>query len=338
MGEDIGDDSGEVRAISFLYNHSVLDVASGSTHSCAIIKDDPNNRIDCWGRNGSNQMGLGHTNHIGDQVGEFRDTQVNKSPSYDHDTFGNPVSIHARYYTTCVLTDTQRLVCWGQNNKGQLGRNSGDNHGVPGLVELKDSNGDYVNITKVAVGGRHVCAVSDLNEVFCWGSNITSNTNGNEPGVLGHGSDAANDIGDGAGVNFPEMTGLQASDLGFGPDNTIIDIQADEHTCVIYEDNMDSNKKKMKCWGRNNKGQLGKGDKNFNGGNGTMGTNLDIVDLAGLSNDPLMLSLGNCSSCVIDTQRYLHCWGKEHNGNLGAPQTPDGDVISVPNWESRVFK
>ena len=181
LGEDIGDDSGEVRAISFLYNHSVLDVASGSTHSCAIIKDDPNNRIDCWGRNGSNQLGLGHTNHIGDQVGEFRDTQVNKSPSYDHDTFGNPVSIHARYYTTCVLTDTQRLVCWGQNNKGQLGRNSGDNHGVPGLVELKDSNGDYVNITKVIVGGRHVCAVSDLNEVFCWGSNITSNTNGNEP-------------------------------------------------------------------------------------------------------------------------------------------------------------
>ena len=80
------------------------------------------------------------------------------------------------------------------------------------------------------------------------------------------------------------MTGLQAR-FRLRADNTIIDIQADEHTCVIYEDNMDSNKK-MKCWGRNNKGQLGKGDKNFNGGNGTMGTNLDIVDLAGLSNDP----------------------------------------------------
>ena len=117
-GDDIGDDPGEIKSKPFLYNHSVIDIASGSSHSCAIIKETTENRVDCWGRNGTNQLGLGHTNNIGDEFSEFFNPMVNKTPSYDHATFGDPISIHSRYYTTCVITDTKRLVCWGQNNKG----------------------------------------------------------------------------------------------------------------------------------------------------------------------------------------------------------------------------
>ena len=134
------------------------------------------------------------------------------------------------------------------------------------------------------------------------------------------------------------MTGLQETDLGIEPEDLIIDIQADEHTCVIYEDFDDSFNHKLKCWGENDEGQLGQGDRVSVGGLNTMGANLSDIDTSNLLSSPLKLSLGNFSTCLVDESLYLYCWGKESNGNLGHPETPAGDVESVPDPETRVFK
>jgi hypothetical protein len=67
---------------------------------------------------------------------------------------------------TCIVTATEGVACWGQNEFGQLGDGTLDMRSspvaVPGLTGA---------VSAVAVGDYHSCALTTAGAVQCWGRN-----------------------------------------------------------------------------------------------------------------------------------------------------------------------
>ena len=75
---------------------------------------------------------------------------------------------------------------------------------------------------------------------------------------------------------------------------------------------------KLKCWGRNNYGQLGYGHAEYSIGDnpGEMGNNLTEIDLG--NNFTLkQVSAGYSHSCAISDIDTIKCWGRNDYGELG---------------------
>ena len=88
-----------------------LAIAAGRAHVCALLEGGD---VLCWGENGSGQLGLGHTQNIGDDelptAGGFVD-------------LGGPaVAVTAGGDHSCALLGmSNEVLCWGENLDGQLG-------------------------------------------------------------------------------------------------------------------------------------------------------------------------------------------------------------------------
>eukprot|EP01084_Bolivina_argentea_P261835 442635_1 len=91
-------------------------------------------------------------------------------------------------------------------------------------------------------------------------------------------------------------------DLGTG--FNVTDIAAgSRHTCAV------STLNKIKCWGINNKGQLGYEDTNNRGdGGGEMGNALLEVDL-GTGFNVTDIVAGGFQICALSTLNKIKCWG-----------------------------
>ena len=166
-----------------------------------------------------------------------------------------PPMVEAGYQHTCVL-DVGAVKCWGENFNGQLGvgdtNDRGDNPGEMGTALLAVDLGAGVTATAVTAGGYHSCALLSTGAVKCWGSNLY--------GQLGLGD--TNSRGDG-----PNEMGdaLPAVDLGVGVTATAISVGT-YHSCALLSSGA------VKCWGANDRGQLGVGDTDPRGnGVGAMG-------------------------------------------------------------------
>eukprot|EP01084_Bolivina_argentea_P026496 49288_1 len=115
-----------------------------------------------------------------------------------------------------------------------------------GNALLEFDLGTGFNVTDIAAGNYHTCALSTLNKIKCWGLN--------QYGQLGY--EDTNTRGDGEMGNA-----LLEVDLGTGFSVTDIALGA-YFTCAL------STLNKIKCWGRNYEGQLGYGDINNRGDGG----------------------------------------------------------------------
>ena len=68
--------------------------------------------------------------------------------------------------TTCAIKADGTLWCWGQNDRGQAGIGVfGTNADQPSPVQVHNLSG----VTKVTVGGKHVCALTTGSHLYCWG-------------------------------------------------------------------------------------------------------------------------------------------------------------------------
>ena len=83
------------------------------------------------------------------------------------------------------------------------------------------------------------------------------------------------------------------------------------HTCAILSGGS------LKCWGLNDRGQLGLGDTaNRGDGAGEMGANLPAIDL-GTGRSAVAISAGTRHTCALLDNGSVKCWGSNQTGELG---------------------
>lgn len=87
------------------------------------------------------------------------------------------------------------------------------------------------------------------------------------------------------------------------------------HACVVLEGG------RIKCWGRNNMGQLGLGDTENRGDDpGELGDALPAVDL-GTDARAIAVTAGFDHTCALLTSGRVKCWGSNGSGKLGLGDT-----------------
>lgn len=297
-GGDPNDMGDNLPAVNLGNNVKPLGVFPGAAHSCALLKEGKEKLIKCWGDNSLAQLGLGIP-AMGDDGachidphncrGDAPDEMGDNLPAV---TLGENITSRRLTaglvgdYHNCVALKHGRLrslKCWGWNDLGQLGLglpSSGDddrcslnpdNCRGDSPDELGDdlpfvNLGESVRVLSTTGGGKHMCALLKMQpgkEVKCWGSN--------DFGQLGLGdTDDRGSDPDDMGDNLPTVR--------LGSDVKPLSIAAGgEHTCALLKQ---SNRRMVKCWGRNDFGQLGIGDTRDRGGEvDDMGDNLPAVDL-----------------------------------------------------------
>ncbi|MBL8777046.1 MAG: carboxypeptidase regulatory-like domain-containing protein [Acidimicrobiales bacterium] len=285
----VGADANESPVSSF----PARSVSAGRDHTCAIVTDAA---VRCWGRNDAGQLGLGDTASRGDAPGEMG----SNLPTVDLGPGRHATALAAGASHTCALLDNATVKCWGANNLGQLGlgntANRGDQAGEMGNSLLAVSLGTGRTATAITAGDAHTCALLDNATVKCWGGNTFGQLG---LGDIDHRGDAAVEMGD----------NLLAVSLGGGFTATAI-AAGGEFTCAISAS-------QTKCWGRNDRGQLGQGD-NVNRGDdlGEMGLNLPAISL-GTSRSATAISAGNKHVCARLDNASVKCWGSNSFGHLG---------------------
>ncbi|MCP3974408.1 MAG: hypothetical protein GY720_07940 [bacterium] len=228
--EAIGDNEAPSAAGDIPLDEEVLEVAGGGGHTCALL--DSGN-IRCWGDNVYGQLGLGHTDAIGD------DEPIADAAGYV-ELGGLATTIAVGQAHSCAVLESGNVRCWGLNSSGQLGYGNTDTIGDD---ELPSSAGDIdlgAAALALTAGDNFSCALLDSGTIRCWGMN--------EYGQLGYGHVEL--IGD-------DESPSTAGDVPVSTSITAINAGA-EHVCVVTHGDA------LRCWGRNKEGRLGYGgDENI---------------------------------------------------------------------------
>jgi alpha-tubulin suppressor-like RCC1 family protein len=305
-----GDEPGEMGSalppVDLGTGRTAVTMCTGLGTSCAVLEDG---HVKCWGANDHGQLGLGDTRNRGDDPGEMGDAL----PVVDLGTGRSAVAVSCGPAVVCALLDDRSVKCWGENDFSStlgLGDNGdfrthdrGDQPGEMGDALPPIDLGSRHNAVAVNVGGSSICAILENAQIKCWGQNGF--------GALGDGD--IQPIGDNPG----EM-GDALLAVALGTDRTALAVSSGvDHTCALL-DNL-----QIKCWGWNNFGQLGLGDR-INHGElpGQMGDNLAAVDLGSVG--PLTaVAAGSRHTCAVLASGAFKCWGVNERGNLGLGDTAD---------------
>lgn len=228
------------------------------------------------------------------------------------------VELAHRGSSPCVRTGEGRLVCWGSNTYGQLGRGSIEPRGGPQAVPLE-------NVVRIATGEFTSFAIDRDGALWGWGNNLT--------GQLGLGTSSIEP----SPVRIPI------------PEPVVAVAGGQYHTCAITE-----GAGELYCWGGNECGALGTADTaprmtptKVSGLAGL--TSIAIHDHETCVNDATGtvrcfggVSIGTClgqhlaptppvglpairdvqggchlSMCATDIAGAGWCWGENISGNLG---------------------
>jgi alpha-tubulin suppressor-like RCC1 family protein len=195
--ESRGDDPGEMGdnlpAVDLGPDRRATALALGYEHSCALLD---NGQVKCWGGSTYGELGLGDTQSRGSEPGQMG--LALSAVDLGDGEIAKLISSGGR--TTCVLLESDRIKCWGQNGFGQLGlgdtNHRGDQPGEMGDdLPAVDVDPEHA-VIDLSVGLVSVCAVLSTNRIRCWGSN--------EDGELGIGTrDHRGDAPGEMGVNLP---------------------------------------------------------------------------------------------------------------------------------------
>jgi hypothetical protein len=273
-----------------------LRLSTGGGSTCAVLEDG---RLKCWGAAGSGQSGLGDMVIRGDDPGEMGDAL----PALDLGTGRSAISASGGFQHQCALLDDGHVKCWGDNQASELGipgGNRGDNVNEMGDALPALDFGTDAPIRGVYVLSLHSCAIFGDGEVKCWGST--------EQGALGLGTIPVNTT-EGRVVADSQMvelgTGRVARSLAGGG----------AFSCALLDGG------DVKCWGKNDLGQLGQGDTESRGDEaGELGDALPAIDL-GAGRTALTIAGGNTSMCALLDTHQVKCWGGNARGQLGLGDT-----------------
>lgn len=232
----------------------VISIAAGFNHTCALRRSGS---VLCWGEGTGGALGNGSTSHQRfpvDVLGLYDAVALSAGESFtcaeratgDVACWGSnarqrlglplsvsylsiPVNIPALYGVrsigstsdfSCGINAAGRVICWGDNRRGQLGR------GETSDSEEPDEVLDLEGAVDLTVNSNGACAVLDVGTVWCWGSGLS--------GVLGNGStqDSHTPV---------QVTGLT---------NAVAIESATSTRCALLDDG------EVWCWGRADEDQI----------------------------------------------------------------------------------
>ena len=271
-------------------------LAVGNAHACAIRGND----LLCWGF--GDDGALGHADPQNPRIGDD-ETPVSQDPV----SLGNQAIrlVSAGVNHTCALRNDDQLYCWGDGREGRLGYGNETSVGfntTPIQAGAVDVGGTVVQL---AAGGRHTCVLYDDQRIRCWGDNMY--------GQLGYGN--TDDVGDNElPANMPFVNvGAPVAQVATG----------DDFTCVVLTDG------RVKCWGRNQAGQLGYGDAQTRGDNpNEVPVQLPAVEVGA---QVTQIATGDAHTCALTTVGTVRCWGNGNDGRLGYGAIDSVGITDVPN-------
>lgn len=254
----------------------VVQIVAGGHHTCGLLATGD---VKCFGDNRFGQLGLGHTNNIGDD--ETLES-VGFVPLGE-----KAIQLVAGVYHTCAFLESKKVRCWGYNHKGQLGLGHKDNIGDNEQV----TDVGYVNlganeVKRLYSGTYFNCALYVNGNIRCWGENTS--------GQLGTGNNL--DYGD-------DEEAVSAPVVNLGSAALQMDLSTiSYHACAITAGGV------LKCWGQNTNGQLGLGN--------TTNTNTPSVAVS-LPKPAIMVTTGNQHTCALLSDYTVNCFGDNSQGQLG---------------------
>ncbi len=214
---------------------TAIGIGVGGAHACALLSTG---RLRCWGENYYGQLGgiVDKNSLVGDDEKPSEVSLIPTDPSTTVSSFttgGNH---------TCALLANGHLECWGRNSVGQLG--IGNTTDIGDTMSESPLDGevflDGAEVRSVTATSNHTCMTFVSNGgVRCWGNNTAAQLGYPHTAHQG-GTDST------IPINLP--------DIAFGEGVTATAVFPGElHTCAILSTHA------VKCWGRNDKGQIGFG-------------------------------------------------------------------------------
>jgi len=309
----------------------VISVSAGGGHTCALLASG---YVQCWGWNSSGQLGV------------IRDTVNSSLPADVLGMASESVAISAGNDHACAVTALGRVKCWGGNFYGQLGANVTTwMSGTP--TDVNSLNDD---VATISAGNGYNCALTNAGGIKCWGGNSSGElgdgttvnrrspvpVSGINSGIdvstgRGHacalidggvvkcwGRNDSGQLGDGTTVSSLSPINVMGMDGG------IMAVSAGAmHTCALTDSG------EVKCWGRNDSGQLGDG------------TNIDTsvpVDVDGMSDRVVAIAAREGHTCALTVSGAAKCWGENSSGQLGHGTNRDQKIpVDVRGLSSGVI-
>lgn len=290
--------------VSSLYGKTVVSIATGEWHSCALANDGT---VHCWGDADYGQLG-------DDMPTAFRKVPVAVSTTSSSSLYNKTVmGIDAGGDATCAVATDGTIHCWGRNNNGQMGDGLVVDNLDPERVTLGSVSGK--SFKQISTGGQHVCALATDNTIHCWGAG-------------GHGQ-----LGDNTGASNRTAVAVNmvngVSSL-YGKTITSITVGT-FHSCALTSDG------KVHCWGDNGSGELGDNSTTDRLVPVAVSTANGVSSLYGKT--VVSISAGEYYTCALASDNTTHCWGSNrvmpvpgeyHFGKLGINSSTTSYVM-VPN-------
>jgi alpha-tubulin suppressor-like RCC1 family protein len=284
-------------------------VEVGSGHTCARRT---NNRLYCWGRDDSGQLGDG-----GADADQDAPVAIGAA---------NWASVDAGQGSTCARRTSGELFCWGADTAGALGDGGGEaDSDVP--VAVAGAASDWRTFS---VGRQRACARKAAGRLLCWGDGTN--------GALGDGAGTPSstspvEVEDATAFTGVASGGAHACGLaggrlwcwgdddngqlgsGGGPTEQLpVQVSGGvttwsaialggDHSCGLRTTG------RLYCWGDDDNGQLGN--------NAAMADTSTPVLVAGGFTDWTNVTAGLDHTCARREVGRLYCWGSDGSGRLG---------------------
>ena len=298
--------------------------ARGGAHVCALLQDGS---VRCWGSNASGQLGTGGDassmpGFAASPQAVAGVTGAKSIAATGKDTSG----------TTCVVSTTGTVSCFGSDASGHLGRPDAGAYAGPNPVPAPV---DGLQARSVTLANTFALAIGADDLLWSWGANDT-----HQLGRAGEGSVEA-------AARAERLTGVVRSCAGTSTTAFALTEQGevlswggateeqlgrttslvrdpspspialtevssiatgDAHACALRRG-------RVYCWGSNEDGQLGTGRKAAEWYPAEVAFPETVYAVA--------VAAGGNDTCVIASAGDVWCWGANGSGQVGAPPGAD---------------